>query len=84
MDRLNALRGTPSPSENVPSPTTSQKDAAEANAFFAALDVLAPAGGATQSCGFGCLPLGRRLLQRRGVARELAALQKEGILPQKN
>ena len=41
MDRLNALRGTPSPSANVPSPTTSQKDAAEANDFFAAL-----AGGA--------------------------------------
>ena len=41
MDRLNALRGTPSPNLNAPSPTTSQKDAAEANDFFAAL-----AGGA--------------------------------------
>ena len=41
MDRLNALRGTPSPSAAAPSPTTSQKDAAEANDFFAAL-----AGGA--------------------------------------
>ena len=41
MDRLNALRGTPSPSATAPSPTTSQKDAAEANDFFAAL-----AGGA--------------------------------------
>ena len=41
MDRLNALRGTPSPNINAPSPTTSQKDAAEANDFFAAL-----AGGA--------------------------------------
>ena len=37
MDRLNALRGTPSPSAAAPSPTTSQKDAAEANDFFAAL-----------------------------------------------
>ena len=41
MDRLNALRGTPSPNATAPSPTTSQKDAAEANDFFAAL-----AGGA--------------------------------------
>lgn len=41
MDRLSALRGTPAPSAAAPSPTTSQKDAAEANDFFAAL-----AGGA--------------------------------------